>query len=62
MKLTELLRNDGNEINVPRDLTAEQCAELLAFGFIRETGVDDERPDNKYFATDYARDLIWGRI
>ncbi len=57
-----LLRRDGNEINVPRDLTPEQCAELLAAGLIVATGVEDARPDRRYQATDYARDIIYGRL
>lgn len=61
-KLTALLRVDGDTINVPRALTAEQCAELVDAGLIVESGADDERPDRQYKPTDYARDLIWGRI
>lgn len=62
IELSNLLRIDGSEINVPRALTAEQCADLLGAGLIAETGDDDERADRRYEATDYARDLIWGRI
>ena len=62
LELSSLLRVDGNEINVPRALTAEQCANLLTAGLIAETGDDDERADRRYAATDYARDVIWGRV
>ena len=61
-QLATLLRNEGSEINVPRALTADQCAELLNAGLIAETGDDDERADRRYAATDLARDIIWGRI
>lgn len=60
--LSKLLRVDGDTISVPRALTAEQCAGLLDAGLIVETGADDMRPDRRYEPTDYARDLIWGRI
>lgn len=61
-ELTALLRVDGSDINVPRSLTPEQCAALLDAGLIVEADTDDDRPDRRYAATDYARDLIWGRI
>ena len=60
--LPALLRNDGSEINVPRSLTEDECGALLAAGLIVEVCEDDARADCRYAATDYARDLIWGRI
>ena len=57
-----LLRKDGNEINVPRALTPDQCVELLDAGLIVETGVESQRPDRRYQATELAQDIIWGRI
>lgn len=62
IQLAALLRNDGNEINVPRSLDDDECASLLQAGLISETGVDDERADRRYEATDLARDVIWGRV
>lgn len=61
-ELAMLLRDDGNEINVPRALTPEECSALLDAGLIVDSGVDDERADHRFQATDYARDIIWGRI
>ncbi len=60
--LVELLTVEISEINVPRTLTPSQCADLLNAGLIAETGIDDARPDQRYESTDYARDLIWGRL
>lgn len=60
--LTHMLRVDGSEINVPRALSAEQCAALLAAGLVYVADEEDDRPDCRYAATDLARDIIWGRI
>ena len=60
--LATLLRGDGGEINVPRALTPDQCSELLSAGLIVETGVESQRPDHRYQATELAQDIIWGRI
>lgn len=61
-KLSSLLRVDGSEINVPRALTAEQCAALLDAGLIFVADDDEDRADRRYAATDLARDIIWGRV
>ncbi len=63
-ELSNLLRIDGSEINVPRALSTDECAALLDAGLIEETdayGDEETRADYLYRATDYARDLIWHR-
>jgi len=60
-QLAALLREEINSIAVPRSLTEDQCASLVAAGLIRETGIEDARPDHRYEATEYAEDVIWQR-
>lgn len=60
-KLAKLLRREINSICVPRSVTNTQCSALVRAGLIRDvTGAGN--PDTRYEATDYARDLIYGRI
>lgn len=57
------LRRDGYELSVPRTVAADAVAAMLEAGLITDVyGADEPRADRRYQATDYARDLVFGRI
>ena len=61
-RLSKLLRVEHRGIEVPRSLNDLDCLAMLRAGLIIEVDDTATVPDRRYEATDYARDLIWGRI